>query len=126
MRCLRQTALTARTFSIETGWPPPELFVTVSIKRDALASGALNQRFKLFHVHVAFERVDGRGMLAFVDHQIHCLGSHEFHIRARGVEMRIVGDDVALPAHHAEQNAFGSAALVSGNYVTIFKDVLDG
>ena len=23
MRCLRQTALTALTFSIDTGWPPP-------------------------------------------------------------------------------------------------------
>ena len=27
-------ALTSRMFAIETGWPPPELFVTVSIQAE--------------------------------------------------------------------------------------------
>ncbi len=56
--------------------------------------------------------------------QVDGLRAHEFDIGARGIEMGVVGHHVALLAHDVEQNAFGGAALVGGNDVTVAEDVL--
>src|ERR1700730_11983930 len=61
--------------------------------------------------------MDERGFPCFRDGQVERCGPNEFAIRARGIEMRVVGNDVALRAHHSEKNAFRGAALVSGNNV---------
>ena len=127
MPCLRQTALTARAFSIETGWPPPELLVTVSITsgmrsrptRAISSSSAATSMLPLKGCRVA-------GWRAFGDRQVDRLGADELDVGARGVEVRVVGHDVALLAHHAEQNALGGAALVRRNHVLIAEDVLHG
>ena len=68
----------------------------------------------------------GRGLAAFGDHQVDRLGADEFHVGAGGVEVRVVGNDVALLAGDAEQNALGGAALVRGDHVLVAEDVLDG
>ncbi len=88
--------------AMETGWPPPELLVTVSIT-SGNPRGALggDQRFERRHVHVALEiqarlRVGGLG-----DGQIHGPRAGEFDVGAGGVEVRVGGDDVAGLAHHA-------------------------
>ena len=65
------------------------------------------------------------GLLAFRNDQIHRLCANELHVGARGVEMRVVGDDIALLAHHAEQNALGCAALMSRDHVAIAENVAD-
>ena len=127
MPCLRQTALTARAFSIETGWPPPELLVMVSITsgmrsrptRAISSSSAATSMLPLKGCHA-----DGLARLG--DGQVDGLGADEFDVGARGVEVRVVGDDVALLARHAEQDALGGAALVRGDHVLVAEDVLDG
>ena len=64
-------------------------------------------------------------MLTFFDDQVHGFGADEFDVGAGGVEMRVVGDNIPLLAHHAEQDALGGPALVRGNDMTIAEDVLD-
>jgi len=64
-------------------------------------------------------------LLAFRDHQVHCLGFNKLDIGAGGVEMRNVGDDVAFFAHHAEKNALGGSTPVRGNDVPVAEDVPD-
>ena len=127
MPCLRHTALTARAFSIETGWPPPELLVTVSMTsgmrsrptRAISASSAATSMLPL-------KGCASAGCARFGDRQVDGLGAHKLDVGARGVEVRVVGNDVALLAHHVEQNALGGAALVRGDHVPIAEDVLDG
>ncbi len=65
-------------------------------------------------------------LTAFGNDEIDSFGSHEFDIGARGVEVRVVRDHVALLAHHSEQNAFGGAALMSWNHMAIAENILNG
>ena len=53
-------------------------------------------------------------------------GADKFAIRARGVKVRVVGHDVALLAHHVEEDAFGGAALMRGNNVAKSENGLNG
>lgn len=62
---------------------------------------------------------------AFGDHQIDGFSAYELDVGAGCVEMSVVGNDVAVPAHDAEQNALGGSPLVSGDDVTIAEDVLN-
>ena len=64
--------------------------------------------------------------MPFGDDEIDGLGADEFDVGAGGVEVRVVGDDVALLAGHAEEDALGGAALVRGDDVLVAEDVLDG
>ena len=66
------------------------------------------------------------GLAAFGDDQIDGFGADELHVGAGGIEMRVVGDDVAFLAHATEQDALGGTALVRGDDVAIAEDVLDG
>ena len=50
----------------------------------------------------------------------------ELDVGASGVEVRVVGDYVALLAHHSEQNAFGGSALVGRNHMAIAENILNG
>ena len=49
----------------------------------------------------------------------------ELDVGAGGVEVAVVGDDVALLAHHREQDALGGAALVRRDDVLEAGDVVD-
>ena len=127
MPCWRQTALTGLTFSMETGWPPPELLVTVSMTSGMRSRPTFcDQALERGDIHVAFEGMLQAGLAAFGNDQIDGLGADEFDVGARGVEVRVVGNDVALLAHHAEQDALGGAALVGGDHVLVAEDVLHG
>jgi len=66
-----------------------------------------------------------RGLSRFGDGEVNSLRADELDVGARGVEVRVVGDDIALLAGHAEQNAFSGASLVRGNHMLIAEDVLD-
>ncbi len=124
---MRHTALTARAFSIETGWPPPELLVTVNITsgirsrptRAIKSSSAATSMLPLNGCRAAGWRASG-------NRQIHGFGPHKFNVGARGVEVRVIGNHIALLAHHAEQNALGRATLVRGDHMLVAEDVLDG
>ena len=63
-------------------------------------------------------------LAALGDHQIHRLGADKLHVRARRVEVRVVGDDIAFLAHHAEQNALRRAALVGRDDVLVAENIL--
>ena len=58
--------------------------------------------------------------------QVDGFGADELDVGAGGVEVRVVGHDVALLAHHAEEDALGGAALVRGDDVVVAEDVLHG
>ncbi len=49
--------------------------------------------------------------------QVHRARAGEFDVGAGGIEVRVVGNDMSGLAHHGEQDAFGGAALVSGDHV---------
>ncbi len=63
-------------------------------------------------------------LAALGDDQIHRLGADELHVRPRSVEVRVVGDDIAFFAHHAEQNALGGSALVGRDDVLVAENIL--
>ena len=95
-------------------------------ERNAVAAHALDQSFESGHIHVAFEGIGRRGLATFGNDQIDGFGANELHVGASRVEVRVVGDDVALPAGYAKQDALGGATLVRGDNVFVAKDVLDG
>ena len=96
-------------------------------ERNALASDACDQALERGDVHVALERMRAwPGVVRFGDRQVDGLGADEFDVGARGIEVRVVGNDVARLAHDAEEDALGGAALVGGDHVAEAEDVLDG
>ena len=112
---------------METGWPPPELLVTVSMTSGMRSRPTrCDQGFERGDVHVAFEWMHGGWAGGLRDDQIDGFGAGELDVGAGGVEVRVVGDDVAFLAGHAEQDALGGAALVGGNDVLVAENVLDG
>src|SRR5579872_3505945 len=64
-----------------------------------------------------------RGLTAFGNEQVHRLRADEFDVGAGGIEVRVIGYDIALAAHHVEQNALRGPALVGGNDVTKAENV---
>src|SRR5580765_7086786 len=65
------------------------------------------------------------GLTTLGDDEVHGLGAYELDVGARGIEMSVVRNNVALLAGNAEQNAFCGPALMRGNHVTEAEDVLD-
>ena len=63
-------------------------------------------------------------MAAFFNDEVDGFGAHEFDIGAGGVEVRVVGNDVALLAGHAEEDALGGASLMRGDDVAVAKNIL--
>src|SRR6266542_6391816 len=64
------------------------------------------------------------GIAPFGDHQIDGFSPNEFNIGPRGIEVRVVRNNVTLLAHHAEENSLSRSALVGGDDVAISKNVL--
>ena len=95
-------------------------------ERDAFAADACDEGFERGDVHIAFEGVSRRGKLPFFDDEIDGFGADEFDVGAGGIEVRVVGDDVAFFAGHAEEDAFGGASLMRGDDVAVAEDFLDG
>ncbi len=102
----------------DTGWPPPELLVTVSITSGmAAAPSRAISGFKRGDVHIALEVQPRLGVGGFGEGKIHGARSGEFDVGAGGIEVSVGGDDVAGLAHDGEQNALGGPALMGGNHV---------
>ena len=95
-------------------------------QRDALAADARDEGLERGDIHVAFEGVIEGGLAAFGDDEVDGFGADEFDVGAGGVEVGVVGDDVALLAGDAEEDALGGAALVGGDDVRVAEDVLHG
>ena len=86
-------------------------------ERNALAADAGDEGLERGDIHVAFEGIVERGLAAFGDEEVDRFGADEFDVGARGVEVGVVGNDVAFFAGDAEEDAFGGAALVGGDDV---------
>src|SRR6478672_3730826 len=66
------------------------------------------------------------GLTPFGNHEIDGFRSHELHIRAGRIKVRVIGNDVSLLTGDGEQNAFRRPALVRRDYMLVAEDVLDG
>ena len=95
-------------------------------QRNAFTTYAGDQRFEGFDVHIALEGMHERRVLALFAQEVDGLGAGELDIGAGGIEMGVVGHDVAGLAHHTEEDAFGGATLVGGDDVLISHDFLHG
>ncbi len=88
--------------AMETGWPPPELLVTVSMTSGMLRGAfGRDERFERGHVHVALEIEARLGVGGFGNGQIHGARAGEFDVGAGGIEVGVGGHHVAGLAHHA-------------------------
>src|ERR1700688_1475979 len=65
-------------------------------------------------------------LAAFGNDHVCGFGSYVFDVGAGGVEVGVVGNDVAFFAHHAEEDALGGSALVGRDDVLVSEDILDG
>ena len=93
-------------------------------QRNALPPNPCDQVLERADVHVPLERMPGRRLAGLGDRNVHRFCADKLNVGAGSVEVRIVGDDVSLLAHHAEQNALGGATLVRRDHVPIAEDVL--
>ena len=109
-----QTSRTARMLAMLTGWPPPELLVTVSITSGTASARSASSRSQRRDVHVALEGVPQRRLRALRDRQVDGLGAGELDVGPGGVEVGVVRDHPARPADDGEQDLLGGPALVGG------------
>jgi hypothetical protein len=112
---------------METGWPPPELLVTVSI-----TSGMRSRPTRAIKVSsLATSMLPLKGMIdlgaaAFGMTRSTASAPYELDIGAGSVKVGVVGDYVAFLAHDVEEDALGGAALVRGDHVLVAENVLHG
>ena len=88
-----QASRTARRFSIETGCPPPELFVSVMNTTGTSRSASTRRSASTSMLPLNGCREDGTS--ASGDRQVERLGAGELDVRARGVEVGVVRDRLA-------------------------------
>ena len=86
-------------------------------QRDVRGAFARDQCFQRGDVHVALEIQAGLGIGGLGQREVHGARAGELDVGARGIEVRVGGDDVAGLAHHGEEDAFGGASLVRGDHV---------
>ena len=85
---------------------------------DRHVGGTLGEQpFERFGVHVALERMQCRRVAALRDRQVECLSPGVLDVGARRVEVRVVGDDLARPTEHREEDPLRSTALMRGDHV---------
>ncbi len=113
--------------AMETGWPPPELLVTVSMTSGMCsapglaaisASSAATSMLPLKSSRAWVSAAAGMGRST-------ARGAGEFDVGAGGIEVGIAGHHMAGLAHHGEEDALGGAALVGGNHVAEAGEIVD-
>ena len=81
-------------------------------KGNICRASCLDEMRELTDVHISLEPAFGINVLALRRQQIHGLRAGIFDIRAGGIEMAVVGDDVFRLQPRRGQNTFGGPALV--------------
>ena len=89
----------------------------VSITRGFSWVLAIDQLLEAKRVHVSLEGKEVGGFFGFGRGQVDRRSADESAIRAGGVEVRVVWDDVAFLASDIKKDAFRGTALVRGNHV---------
>jgi len=95
-------------------------------ERNMLSSYSCDEGFERGNIHVSFERVVQGWLASFRDEEVDGLSAEELDVSARGVEVGVVGDNVAFFASDPEEDAFGGTALVGGDDVGVSDDVVHG
>ena len=95
-----------------------------------IIGSVLKEFFEGDEVHVAFERGVGVWILAFGGEEVDGGAAGMFDVGAGGVEVGVVGDDlafasIAVPDHNFDEEAFGCSALVCGEDVDDACDFFD-
>jgi len=67
--------------------------------------------------------MNGRWFPSLRYEEIDGLGTAVFDVGASGIEVRVVGNDIARLAHDRKENAFGGASLMGRNDVLEAEDV---
>ena len=94
--------------------------------RDVLGAARRDEPLERLDVHVALERVLRRRVVPLGDHEVDRLGARELDVRARRVEVGVVGDDLARAADRREEDLLGGAALVRRDHVLEGEELADG
>jgi len=124
--CSCAISLTALIFAMLTGWPPPELLVTVSITNGMFATPTvLIVSRSASKSMLPLKLWDRLRLAAFGDDQIAGVAFEIFDVGACRVEMRVVGDDLAAFDGVGKEDVFGGASLMCGDDVFEAGDVLD-
>ncbi len=95
-------------------------------QRNAITAYAGDEFLEGGDIHVPFERFTHAGLPGFGARKIDGFGADEFDIRTCGVEVRVVGDDVALLASAVKEDAFSRSSLVRWDHMLVAEDVLHG
>src|SRR5918995_3064411 len=102
--CVRRA--TSWMFASETGWPPPALFVIVSITMETRsASGPSRSSAKPPGVHVPLEGFLPLGIERLGDRQIECDALPQLDVSPRRIEVGVRRDDLPGIDDGAEEDA---------------------
>ena len=93
---------------------------------DAVGADLLDQRVDLGEVDVALEGMLGGGVVRLVDDDVAEGAAGELLVQARGREVHVAGDVVAVLDQHLRQDVLGAAALMRGDQVLVAVVLLDG
>ena len=105
-------------FSMDTGWPPPVLFVMVNMQRGI--APAPTSAIRALSFATSMFPLKGRGSEGtrpFGHRKVHSLGPGGFDVGPGGVKMGVVGHHMARLAHGGEENPLGRPPLVGGNHM---------
>ncbi len=83
------------------------------------------ERVEPVEVHVPLEGVLDLGVAPLLDDEVDGLGARELDVGPGRVEVGVVGDRLAGPADHGEEDLLGGASLVGGDDVAEREEVLD-
>jgi hypothetical protein len=99
--------------SIDTGWPPPELLVIVSMQ-SGTRSGPFSRRKRIeaLDIHVALEGPLERGLEPFSAGEIDGRRARPFDVRSGRVEVGVARDEPARRADDGEEDLLRRASLV--------------
>ncbi len=100
--------------------------MTVNITKGTSVALFPQHRFQRLQIHVALEGVDGLWLASFWDGDIETDCAYVLDIGAGGVEVGVVGHDIARFQDRCKENAFGSPTLVGGQNVLEAGDLLHG
>ena len=94
-------------------------------QRDAGGALRLDEPLEGGHVHVALERQPRLGVGGLGARKVGRARAAKLDVGAGGIEVRVIGNGLAGPAHHREEDTLGGPPLVGRNHVAKPGQVLD-
>jgi hypothetical protein len=124
--CFRASAAVAAMFSIDTGWPPPALFVSVSMTIETRSPSSLSSK----RPRASMSRFPLNGFPTGIESgrngKIQRDTLTQLDVGARRIEMRVRRHDLTWVDDGAEEDALGSTALMGRHDVGKSEHLPDG